>query len=148
MFGDCVNILPANYQQFLSCLSCSAVGLVYHELFRLHIFSFMIYTLNKTFQVIMLLTCVRELCGLFNDKDPNYTDWNVNLIYLVPPQKYWNSTANWAKIISFSFVPVHYSLPLIQLTIVHMITYNSNCFNPLTRSSSASGYLQGDKTHY
>jgi hypothetical protein len=40
----------------------------------LHILSFMMYKLNRMFHMVMLLTCVRELLDLSNDKDPRYTD--------------------------------------------------------------------------
>jgi hypothetical protein len=67
---------------------------------------------------------------LSNNKHPNYIDWGFKLIYLVPPDQYWNSTSNWAKIIPFTFIPVHPLLPFVWLTFtVHMIAYN-NRFNP------------------
>jgi hypothetical protein len=147
MFWDCVNSWPAVYQQFSKCLPCIAVGQVYHGILILHIFLFMIWTEQSGSGDNDSGFCV-GVTWLSNDKYHNYTDWSFKLFYLVPPGQYVNSTSQWAKIIPFTFIPVHSLLPFVRLTFsVRMIAYN-NCFNPPTCFSSTIDYLQGDKMHY
>jgi hypothetical protein len=120
VFGDCVNTWPAVYQQFSKCLSCVAVGPVYHGIFILH-FLFMIWTEQSGSDDSDSDFCL-GVTWLSSNKHPNYTDWSFKLYFLVPPGQYWNSTSNWTKIFPFTFIPVHsYGWPSVY-TWLHITT--------------------------